>query len=543
VSLPTRLKRASLVRLAVTLAALAFPLLATGVAQASIAGATPASTTVRPDVVSATMLSNSQTEVCFDKTLNGIISNPFGFNLVGYRAGNVSPSSVIPTSVDPNNTHCVLVTWPAGIGDQASYTAVEIRANTVLTNTALLPTEGNLADAVTLSNSPSQDGTRGITTAPNLIGILAPSSTNLITNTLTYVFDKPVSTVHANRFFDMDGAGLVATGTSSSVSTSGTMVTVQFPIFVTHVGNAVQGGVFIGAVNSADDRNSFVPNMSTVIPGAPNNGATLRPDLVSATLNSDFDEITYTFDKNVVVRPSFFSNFEAELANGNVVTATGAVLTAPNQVTASFNGKLSGLAEFGVIAWIEPGAVFAADNPSLTGLNVPGSAPIGDNVGASSAGFTTGPDVFGLTMSQSTGAVTVNVDDRLVAADRFRFVLLDNAGTPIAGAVPSAVNFNSSAGPGPSTITLQYPASKLTNATQVQFIQGAMNDPLNNAVCFPAFTRCTTPNIPADAQNITQVVSGVPTAAILKAFKHVGVAKHGKPAKHGKKAKKAAKKH
>ena len=65
-----RLKRASLVRLVVVTAVLAFPLLAVGTAQAAIAGANPESTTNRPDLVSATALNSNSVDFCFDKQLN-----------------------------------------------------------------------------------------------------------------------------------------------------------------------------------------------------------------------------------------------------------------------------------------------------------------------------------------------------------------------------------------------------------------------------------------------------------------------------------------
>ena len=207
--MPHRLKRASLVRLTVGLAALAFPLLATGAAQAAIAGATPASTPGLPDVRSATLIDPLHTDVCFDKTLANGSGVAADFHLVGYRAGNVSAAAT-SAPLDPTNNQCVMLTWPASIGDQTQYTAVEVALNAVKANAT---GAGNLGDAVALTGSTTQAGTRGVTTAPNLVGILAPTDVNLVTNTLTFVFDKQPASAFV--------AGLLLRSTQRAISALG----------------------------------------------------------------------------------------------------------------------------------------------------------------------------------------------------------------------------------------------------------------------------------------------------------------------------------
>ena len=101
--MPNRLKRASFARLAVGLAVLAFPLLATSVAQASIAGAIPSTTTIHPDIRSATVdpfAGPTGVRVCFDKTLNTtLVAN--GFLLGGYRAGSAHRGGDCRRSIRP----------------------------------------------------------------------------------------------------------------------------------------------------------------------------------------------------------------------------------------------------------------------------------------------------------------------------------------------------------------------------------------------------------------------------------------------------------
>lgn len=113
-----------------------------------------------------------------------------------------------------------------------------------------------------------------------------------------------------------------------------------------------------------------------------------------------------------------------------------------------------------------------------------------------------------MTASRSTGAVTVNLDDRIAADNPTNITLLDTTGNPIVAPAP-AVSFNSLAGPGPQAITLQYPASTLTNLGAIQFTRAAFTEPAGTAGVFSV----------TDAQNIQQIVSPVSSAAILKGFR------------------------
>jgi hypothetical protein len=243
-------------------------------------------------------------------------------------------------------------------------------------------------------------------------------------------------------------------------------------------------------------------------------------------LGSDNDSIVFTFDHPVVVVGSGAGNFIAELSNGfNPVVSTGAVGTGGTTVTANFGGALSARAEYAVEGWVGNGSVEAADNVTPSGNNLPGSAPIGDNAGAFASGFTTGADVFGVTMNKTTGAVVANLDQRItnVAVGNISVIGLD--GNVIPTATPSS-NFNSSAGPGPATLTLNYPPSQLTNATMIQF-----NTPSLLGTLTPFdFTV-------ADSENVGQIVEAVQSSALLKAYKayekrHKTHKKHHSSKKH-----------
>ncbi len=527
-SMAIRPKRASLTRVIIGLASLAFPLIATGAAQAALAGATPATTTQRPDLRSATInptAGSTGVEVCFDKVLNTIGAGPGAFHLVGYRAGNVS-AAASNAFIDQTNTQCAIVVFPASVGDLAQYTAVEVSASAVIGNSALAL---NLADSVGLTGSTSHAGTTGVTTGPNLVGVLAPTGTNIATNSLTFVYDKPVTNLVPTQFLYVDPAGNTCTGAPGGILSGDgtTTVTVAFtnPCSAgggSTVATAVRAGAFINAMTATSDPGSSNPDQIVVLPNAPNGGATQVPDLVSATINPDQDSVTFTFNKNVVVRSQ--TRFVIESAIGGTrLFSTGATGNGGTTVVARYGGQLAVSSEFGVIASTFSNTVAPADNPTGNG-NPPESVNVGDNAGAFARAFTTGPEVFGATASKSSGAITVNLDDRISTNTPGNITLLDTTGNVIAAPAP-AVSFNSSAPPGPAVATLQYPASSLTNLGSIQFAQGAFTEPAGTAGVFA----------PVDAQNITQIVSPVSSAAILKGYKSFKAHHHSSHKKHTKK--------
>jgi hypothetical protein len=525
-------------RLAVGLAVLAFPLLASGAAQASLAGATPAQFTGVPNLRTATLnfdgVSNV-VQVCFDKTIK-TASGTTGFLLGGYRAGNLLNS--LSFSLDQNNPNCEVVIYNSALlSDQTQYTFLEVAPNTVTANS---PATSNLADSVALTGSTSHSGTTGVTTNPNLVGVLVPDSVHLSTNSLTFVFDKAAHAT-ANRFDFETAAGSVCVGQAVIGGQNSTTVTVSFNTgggftcilggTATSVSQAVRALVVSGGVTALQDVGApfTSPTEATILPNCTSPCPTSHPDLTGAVLGANNDQIVFTFDKNVVVDPGLVVNgqtaFRAELANGQIVASTGATLTGPNQITATYTGDLGNKAEYAVEAWANGGAL-AADNITATGFSLPGAVNIGGNAGAFADGFTTAPDSFGVSINHTSGQVIVNLDDRISGLNPGAMTLFTAQGLPI-GIAPTSESFNSSAGPGPLAVTLQYSPSGITNATALQIGQGAFTGPC------PAGGSCTTPfstNV-LDSQSVPQIDDPPNSAAILHAYKAYQ-AKHHKHLKH-----------
>ncbi len=408
-----RLKRASLTRLAVGAAVLAFPLLATGSAQAAIAGANPQTTTNRPDLVSAT-LSGNEVSYCFDKAVTpgtaGITAADFSIG--GYRASNeVASSTNGPIGfpkVDQTNGNCVLTYFDSSANqDLNQYTIAGVAAGSVQASSSL---QTNNADNTTLTGSTTHNGTTGLTVGPDLTGVV----TDINSNTITYVEDQNVtgvtgvggSTTAAN-FYYTDAAGNTCFGSASA--SSGNDVTVFFgPGACGPVTDAVRAGQVAGAFAAAADTAAFNTDDNVIVPGQ--TGLTARPNLLpTTTLESNGSAIDFTFDQPV--SNAVAADFLAVLSNSTEVTGTSATINGDTvRVSFSVNGtSLSQINEYVVKADITAGAVQGQNGRDL--FNAPASEPVGDNAGAFARGFTTAQDAFGVTFA-ANGVATVDMDQR-----------------------------------------------------------------------------------------------------------------------------------
>jgi hypothetical protein len=522
----SRLKRAWIPRATVAAVVVcALPLLASGSAQAALAGANPSTTTNRPDIRSATIAdpNANSVDICYDRTLTNVGSTLTLSNIVigGYRSDNQSPAS--SAQIDQTNTNCVLAVF-GNAGDLNQYTYVEVKADTVQFNSNA---NSNLDDSVAFTSSTTHNGTTGLTVGPDLVGILTPSGTDINNNTLSFVEDQNVvGPITAGDFFFTDSAGNRCDGTSAASSAN--VVVVSFTVACTIPGpnnsgpitNAVRGGQDQGAVFASADPVVANTDDEVALPGAPNNGATTRPDLSAVAVNGE--TVTYTFDQQIATTVA--TDFFVALSDGIQIPSTSATIIGPDTVIATFPG-LSTVNEYAVKASVSRGAV---TEPGGVVVGTAGSLPIGGNAGAFARGFTTGPDVFGVVFNQATSQITIDLDQRASSADPLGFAALNAAGNLQANPQPGGVTTNAGDSAGPATITAQFAAGQLSTATQLQVngvggtfyaVHGtpfaALDTNLDGSICLAAPAN-ENPNC-QDGQNVTQIVSPVASGSILRA--------------------------
>ncbi len=403
----------------------ALPLASAGVAQAAMAGANPATTTLRPDLRSVhvlTGLNAGRAQFCFDKALNNTGPAGANYRLGGYRWDTMDAG--IGTSVLDSNNQCVDVLMGTDHSGSSpnlnSYTFGQVSTGAV--TAAISGGQVNLDDSTANVDSNTHNGTAGHTTGPDLTSVTvgAPAGTN----EMIYTFDEPVETnaadLVAGGFGYVNAAGNTRTGAVITGVDSVGDVRVAFGAFNTT--EAVNAFVFRAAVNSQGAARSDNPNpetynpiMNVAVPGS--SGISAAPGLSAAVIQGT-NQIAYTFDQNVACFISCnavnAAQFRAVTSNGDEITANSITVEADGKtVLATFNTpNITNLLEEVTVASV---STFAVVNPNNSLTNAPGGKPVGGNAGAFGTGFTNAPDATSVTFNSSSGQAVVNFDQRVAA--------------------------------------------------------------------------------------------------------------------------------
>ncbi len=476
-----RLRRVCRARVVVGMAALAFPLLAVGTAQAAIAGANPESTTNRPDLVSATALNGNMVDYCFDKQLNNIGFNNTLFTLGGYRAQrSVTAGTVLLEQTADTTGKCVRAIFPSGdgggaeIGDVGQYTIATVGSGAVQTIAGVTSPTAGLSDSTTLtvpsSLNPTHNGTAGFTVGPDLVGVLLDPTTN----TIIYTEDQDISTATApaaGAFQFTRSGGTVCHGLAIAPGfPSGNQVAVIFgPVASCPVTDAARAGQLPGALFAAADPGLPSTADQAIVPASnttPGTGTTALPDLISTTIEPNTSAIDYVFDKTVATGApgAFFAVLSDGITVGSTSASVIATSTSSTTVRATFPVVTQFAMEYVVKAGVLPGAVVESSPPN--NANQFDTRPAGDNAGAFARGFTTAPDVFNASINKTTGVVTATVDQRVFAAAGGGVNLLDSTGNVVATSAAGSISFPSQA-PGPQQLTIQFSPGQTQTAVNV----------------------------------------------------------------------------
>jgi hypothetical protein len=501
-----------------------------------MAGANPLTTTNRPDLRTVHVnQALDHAQWCFDKAVansppGGGAFKPEGFHLGGYRFDTFL--GAVTVAVDSSNTNCIQGTMEqkdsGGSGavtrDLKSYSFGSVDDGQVVFNAGGSQAPGNIGDSTANLDSNSHNGTVDHTTAPDLVGVGTPDTTN---NQLIYSFDQEVH--HSGsawmpqgtgRFLFYDANGDPHWGVPIGADTAGNVL-VQFctspatPLTIASFCTAISeppGGSPVstakravvirgnshstgrpgngsgsssscgfpstnrcGAVReNAGDNQRNSPTESVAVPGT--DGATSRPDLLSAALvpgPSGTNQIDYTF--SVPISTGVASDFTAVASNAQETEGEAETVISPNTVRVTFPSTLQNIQEMLVKAsaygphavpsdgFDAKGAVQSVNNPKG---NSTGGVPVGNNAGAFATGFSNGPDATSVTFDNATGGVVVQMDQRVDPVDvnvsPGHWELLANDGTIIVTA-PNSASVNNTGFL--ATVSLTYNPSDLARAT------------------------------------------------------------------------------
>jgi hypothetical protein len=565
--------------------------------------------------------------VCFDRNVSPI-SNVLAHPSMMYVTEYANDDFLIPdaATLDAANNDCIDLTF------LSDGNTLDLGAGTILTvdpNAVLSQVQGqpNLADSTSIITSDSHAGTVGNSASPDLIGMSTPST--LTTTTLNFVFDKANDLTAAGQtgFWIEDPNGNICYSTSAAKATATTVTaTFVFPCggysAAENVTDADRAGVNAGSVTLAgslvpglgagENKDVTNPPGGTNIAGAANpgpsgQGATTIQDLLSATVTPIANQILYQFDKPILTTGGAngaltinATQFFVVLADGEKVYAPAQSATIGSSTTVAVTfPELNWANEFAVAAGVTAAAVQAAGPGGVTpgptgtsskplpapatGLVVtdsPGAVPFGGNAGASSQGYTSGPDMYAVNFNAAGSVVTMDFDSRISNCNPH--------GLPVACNLAGGINFYNAQGseignglienvvipndPNPETtqVTLDVdPALFAQNPTSVQITgDGAAPflTPYNGGVTadgptpFDTGTFCTfqddlgnsfpnapgTPVVGGSEPNTAgcsapQIVEATPAAAHLKSEKTVS--KKSKKHHTTKKSKKAGRKH
>jgi hypothetical protein len=465
--------------------AAAVPLLAPVAADAALAGGNALTTTLRPDLRSATVTRVDpvavETDVtyCFNKSISSL-PQPGSLGVGLYRDSG-GPGVAADSAVrSASNDKCAVATFSSFDLDAEQYTYASVAGSDgaggggtpAVTNIA--NGLGNIQDATALIGSKTNNGTRGRTTGPDLVGITA----NNANNTIDYTFDQTVGAVntaappaapHINDaghfgFNDSTGVAHAYPGGATNISINGKVVRVKFP-----VGDPVSSAVraFVGYADVTSlARGDFTPGGSATRPGS--GGFTDRPDLVDAVLSSSGNTVDFVYDQLISTNADTNGKVLLSLSIGGVaVSPSSSTVVNGNTLRATFTSG-DFFNEYDVQVYAGQGAVTGG-----TGASTAGGAAVGGNTGAFAQGFTTAPDARAVSFDTATGVASVTLDQRFVSFTPGSFKLLDDSGSQIAPAAISVSGQGGAAGPVVAKVT--FTPAQLTGARSLLLQSGAFS--------------------------------------------------------------------
>lgn len=474
--------------IAPSLAVLAVAALAPAAADAALGGGNAVTTSTKPDLRSATVLSSpdslanrSNVRACFDKPVQSSSANAFSIGIYRTSGANQRLTASNATNTSGN---CVDLAFDKSNINPYTYLTADVNAVTVAGGNT------NLADSTALIGAATNNGTAGFSTAPDLTGVQAVSS-----HVVRYLFDQNVTNAtDATKYVIVDSNNRYQFGKAID-NVDKNVVTVSFeptvppaaPGAIVDALTAVKAYTNPGAA-SADAGGDPNVLLSVNFPGFAQ--TTLAPDLQSASISGDGSTVDFVYDVPVTVTGGAASTaFSVVRSDGTTLPLTNPTVVNNNTVRVQLNqGTTQG--EYLIAANANNDAVESV-TPSAGAHNdqsTPSGLKVGDNDGAFASGFTTGTDAVSVSFG-ANGVASLVLDQRfgVINSNQIRLIAAD--GTELTS---NPVLISGKGGPAArTTVQLQFVASELSKAVAVQLLPTA----------FTTFT-----NDP----NVVQVISAAP---------------------------------
>lgn len=259
----------------------------------------PAQFTSAPELVSVELANETATQRSYRYIFSHeVISTPIlqtGFVL--YPPNTNERRTSVQAQRDPNNTSAVLAVFnltPADAGDEVREATLAAVERNVVQDAA---GRTNPMDSVDLA---AVTFAAGQTRAPDLVSVTNVDATN---ETADFTFDTSVTTFSAAAGAfelvlgtDVNAAHLDSTSATPVAGTNNTVLRVTFAApGINLATDPVRGVSNQGAVTGANAVSN--PTQTADVTGS--SGNSNAPDLVSVTLDTTNDRVTYTFDENV----------------------------------------------------------------------------------------------------------------------------------------------------------------------------------------------------------------------------------------------------
>lgn len=431
-------------------------------AQCAAGGGTYVPATVRPELVSASIVQTTTqgttVRYTFDEALTGTsVTTPGLFHVYNFGSTAGPAASGNTAQIDPANSRSVLVTFTgintAALASQLSLATVDEAAVRGLQGT----TDTNIIGDAPLNAGGTTQLSAGVTAAPDLVSVgnfrANPANVNetLVDFTFGEAAFNRITTGYHLVYLD----GVTDNSAGSPVAGNGTTVhTVAFQnnagsgaASTVTITSAARGTVDLGTVSDASTAGNLNPLQSADVA---NGGNSETPDLVSAIAarnqaNPNFgqpgqpatiDAILYTFDEPVLepTTPTLFKAYTS--AGGGELSGQAAQRSTQNDTQVVVVFGAGGTLDLVVGASVYDGAVregtgtqFRPNQQDEVSLANVGTGP------TTVAGRTAAPDLTGVSVAERRDAfgtligarVTYTFDEDVVLLDatRLKIVLAD----------------------------------------------------------------------------------------------------------------------